>query len=63
MLELQGAMTIAEIVVGAIVAMALGDYLGHKIGRSRMAIILGSTALAVFVLFWVYAAFLFATGK
>lgn len=50
------AIFIVEVIIGVVVAMALGDYLGYKIGRMRLAMILGSITLAVVVLFTIYAA-------
>lgn len=50
------AINIAELVVGLVVAMALGDYLGHKIGRMRLAVILGGIAVAAIVITWIYSA-------
>jgi hypothetical protein len=55
MFELRGAITWVWIVIGAAAALALGDYLGYKIGRWRLAIIAGSIALATFVAFVIYA--------
>jgi hypothetical protein len=37
--------------------MVLGDYLGHKIGRMRLATILGAIALVSILGFAIYAAF------
>ena len=54
-MDLKTAITIVEVIVGVAVAMALGDYLGYKIGRTRLAIIESSVSLAVIVLFWIYA--------
>lgn len=56
MLQLKTAINIAELVVGLVVAMALGDYLGHKIGRMRLAVILGGIAVAAIVITWIYSA-------
>ena len=58
--ELKTAMTVIEIIVGIIVAMALGDYLGYKLGVKRVAIYLGVIALALIVLFAIYAAVVLA---
>ena len=56
MVELKMAMTVVEIIIGALVAIALGDYLGHKLGVLPVAIVLGCIVLAVIVLFTIYAA-------
>ena len=50
------AINIAELIVGIMVVMALGDYLGYKIGRMRLAIILGGIAVAAIVITWIYSA-------
>jgi len=59
MAELKGAITCVEIIVAAVVAMLLGDYLGYKIGR-RLATIVSAVALASIVGFAVYAAVMLA---
>jgi len=56
MIELKTAITIVEFIIGIVAALALGDYAGYKIGRMRLATILGITALAVIVLFTIFAA-------
>ncbi len=52
----------ASIVVGIIVAMAalltLGDYLGYKIGRKRLAGFVGIVSLVIIVAFAIYSAYL-----
>ena len=58
--ELTNAITIVEIIVAAVVAMLLGDYLGYKIGRWRLAIIVGVVALVSIVTFAIYAAVVLA---
>lgn len=54
--ELKTAMMIVEVIIAVIVAMALGEYLGHKFGVLRVAAYLGVIALVVIVAFAVYAA-------
>ncbi len=54
--ELKTAMTIVEIIIAVLAALALGDYLGYKFGQRRAAAIMGVIALAVIVLFAIYAA-------
>lgn len=54
--ELKEAITMVEIIVTIAVAMVLGDYLGNKIGRGRLAIITALVALASIVAFAIYAA-------
>jgi hypothetical protein len=36
--------------------MALGDYLGNRVGRMRLATILGGIVLVTIILFAIYAA-------
>lgn len=54
--DLKTAINIVELIVVIIVAMELGDYLGYKIGRWRLAAIIGGMAIAVFIGFAIYAA-------
>jgi hypothetical protein len=54
--ELQTAINIVIIVVGTIVAMLAGDYIGYKVGRIRLAIVGGSIALLSIIGFTIYAA-------
>jgi hypothetical protein len=56
MLDLKSAITIVEIIVGVAVAMVLGDYIGYKFGRWKLASYTLFTALGVIVIFAVYAA-------
>ncbi|MBI4303170.1 MAG: hypothetical protein HY665_02370 [Chloroflexi bacterium] len=56
MFELKTAITILEILVSALIAMLLGDYLGYKVGRWKLAGILGGIAVASFIIFGIYAA-------
>ncbi len=56
MSQLKLAVTIAEAIIGIIVVLELGDYLGYKFSRRRLAIVLAILALAVIVLFAIYAA-------
>ncbi len=56
MSELKTAITVVEIVVAAIVAVLLGDYLGYKIGRWKLAAFVGIVALVTIIAFVIYAA-------
>jgi len=56
MSELKLAITIVEIIVGVAFVMVIGDYLGHKIGRMRLASYSLFTVLGVIVAFAIYAA-------
>ena len=54
--ELKVAVTIVEIIIAVVVVLLLGDYLGHKIGRWRLAVIAGIAALVSIIVFAIYAA-------
>lgn len=54
--ELKVAITIVEAIVAAVLVALLGDYLGYKIGRWRLATIAGIMALASIIVFAIYAA-------
>ncbi len=45
------AALILEIVVGAAIAMILGDYLGNRVGRTRLVIGLGIIILIAIIAF------------
>jgi len=47
-------------VIVALAAMALGDYLGYKFHPGRIGMYLGIAALAVIVVFAIYAAVVLA---
>ncbi len=57
---LEVAINVVEIIVAAVVVMLLGDYLGYKIGRLRLATIVGVIALVSIVGFAIYAAVVLA---
>jgi hypothetical protein len=54
--ELKVAVTIVEVIIAVVVVLLLGDYLGHKIGRWRLAMITGIVALVSIIVFAIYAA-------
>lgn len=58
--ELKDVITVVEIIVATVLAMLLGDYLGYKIGRWRLATIVGLIALGSIVVFTIYAAIVLA---
>jgi hypothetical protein len=60
MIDLKTAMTVVEIVVGVAVVIILGDLLGSRIGRARLAIIMGVISLIAIVVFVIYVAILLA---
>lgn len=57
---LKDAITAVEIIVAAVAVLLLGDYLGYKIGRWRLATIVGLTTLVSIVVFTIYAAVVLA---
>jgi len=54
--ELQSAIKYVVIIVAAIAAMILGDYLGYKMGRMKVVWIGIGVALLAIIVFAVYAA-------
>ena len=54
--SLKIAITCVEIVVGVAFAMLIGDYLGNKFGRVRVAQYTLFTVVCVIVAFTIYAA-------
>jgi hypothetical protein len=56
MLDLKTAITIVEFIVGIALAMVIGDYIGHKFGRMKLATYTLFTVLGVIVIFAVFAA-------
>lgn len=53
---MQGATISFLTIVGVMLVLLLGDYLGYKIGRRRLALIAGVIALVTVVVFAIYAA-------
>jgi hypothetical protein len=51
---------LVEIVVGVAVAILIGDFLGNRVGRARLAIAMGVIALIAIVAFVIYAAIVLA---
>ena len=58
--ELKSAIISVEIIVAVVLLLLLGDYLGYKIGRWRLAAIVGIVALVSIVAFAIYAAVVLA---
>ena len=58
--ELKSAIISVEIIVAVVLLLLLGDYLGYKIGRWRLAAIVGIVALVSIVAFAIYAAVMLA---
>ena len=59
-MELKDAITIVEITTAVLLAILVGDYLGYKMGRWRLAATVGSVALVSIVAFAIYAAVVLA---
>ncbi len=59
--DLKTAITLVEIVVGVAVAILIGDFLGNRVGRARLAIAMGVIALIAIVAFVIYAAIVLAS--
>jgi membrane protein DedA with SNARE-associated domain len=53
--ELETALRYVVIIVATVVAMLVGDYLGYKIGRWKLAWIAGSIGLLSIISFFIYA--------
>ncbi len=56
MLGLKDAINIVELITATVAAVLLGDYLGYKIGRRRLAAIVGGIVLVSIIAFTIYAA-------
>lgn len=55
-MELETAVKYLVIIIAAVAAMLLGDYLGYKIKRKRLAVILTCVFLITIIAFTIYAA-------
>lgn len=60
--DLKTAITVVELVVGVAVAVLIGDFLGGKVGRVRLAIAMGVIILIAVLAFAIYAAIILAKG-
>jgi hypothetical protein len=56
MSELKFAITVVEIIVGVAAALLIGDYVGYKFGRMKLATYTLFTVLGLIVAFAIYAA-------
>ncbi len=54
--ELKDAIRFVGLIVAIVAAMLIGDYLGYKIGRWRLALILGVVTLVTIIAFTLYSA-------
>ena len=55
-MDLKIAIEVVVIIIAAIAVMLLGDYFGYKFGRIKLAVYGGYIALALIILFAIYAA-------
>lgn len=60
MFDLRDAISYVEIIVGTVAVLLIGDYLGYKIGRWRLAWIGGGVVLVSIIAFAIYAAIVLA---
>jgi hypothetical protein len=61
--DLKLVITIIEIIVGVAAALLLGDYIGYKFGRMKLATYTLFTVLGLVVLFAIYAAIKLNVGN
>lgn len=61
--DLKLVITIIEIIVGVAAALLLGDYIGYKFGRMKLATYTLFTVLGLVVLFAIYAAIKLNVGQ
>ena len=54
--DLKLIITVIEIIVGVAAALLLGDYIGYKFGRMKLATYTLFTVLGLVILFAIYAA-------
>ncbi|MBI4188209.1 MAG: hypothetical protein HY529_03270 [Chloroflexi bacterium] len=60
MSQLNLAIRVVEIIIAVLLVLLVGDYLGYKIGRRRLALIVATIALVTVVIFAIYAAVVLA---
>ncbi len=56
MFDLKTAITIVEIIVGIAIALVIGDYIGYKFGRMKLASYTLFITLGIIILFAIYSA-------
>jgi len=61
--DLKLIITIIEIIVGVAAALLLGDYIGYKFGRMKLATYTLFTVLGLVILFAIYAAIKLNVGN
>jgi hypothetical protein len=62
-MDLKMAITIVEIIVAIAVSMVLGDYIGYKFGRMKLATTILFIVIGVVVVFAIYAAVMLNIGQ
>jgi hypothetical protein len=62
-MDLKTAITIVEIIVAVAVSLVLGDYIGYKFGRMKLATTVLFTVIGVIVIFAIYAAVMLNIGQ
>ena len=60
MSQLELAIRVVEIIIAVLLVTLVGDYLGYKIGRRRLALIIATSSLVTIVVFAIYAAVVLA---
>ncbi len=58
---LRDAIFYVGIIIVTVLAMLIGDYVGYKLGRMKLVLILGGVVLFSIVAFTIYAAVLLTT--
>ncbi len=58
--QLKTAITAVEAVVAVAAVLVVGDYLGYKLGRWRLASYVGIVTLVIIIAFAIYAAVVLA---
>ena len=61
--DLKLIITVIEIIVGVAAALLLGDYIGYKFGRMKLATYTLFTVLGLVILFAIYAAIKLNVGN
>lgn len=55
MIDLKDALNILELIIATLALLIIGDYLGHKFGRLRLAATVGVIALITIIAYVIYA--------
>ena len=59
---LKVAITIVEFIIGVLALLLVGDYLGYKLGRTKLLSACGVVALAVIIGFTIFSAVVLIRG-